>query len=115
MKGSAAVWVGLSALLWIAVGVAGTAVYRELDSGPSLGEHVKKVEESFTVLGLNEAQCQRLAEIIADYREGALEIHRTSETRLRELARDADAQIEALLTEEQRAKYWSMSLGAETS
>ncbi len=104
-------WVGLSSVLWVLVGVVGASFWLQPPKRLGPDEIAARVSETVRDLELTSAQEQKLEEIVRTYRESVKKADREFADRLRELQGRADTDIESLLTEEQRDRYLARVYG----
>ena len=112
MRERALPWLALNALLWAAVGSAGTWLLRQ-DAGAAQGPDAvaQQVDEALDELGLDPQRRAEVEEILADHRQEVLARYDEFYDWFDEAAARTDAEIEALLREDERALWRRRSLG----
>ena len=104
-------WVAVTTALWIVVGGLGT--YLWLNREPAAPDPGAAIRESLSVLNLNAEQKRQIDLIIRDYQELAVQADREFWSTVNAAERAADAEIEAVLTEEQKRRYFAAVVNRE--
>ena len=99
-------WVTLSTALWIVVGGLGTylMMFRQAETET---DQMEEIQESLSILNLNPQQKREIDKIIRDYQELAVQADRDFWSTVNAAEREADSRIEAVLTEEQKQRYFA--------
>ena len=113
----AALWMGVQAALWLLVGAGATWLIEEARARrPPLAEMVQHASEEaadrLDELGLTSDQQSSLQTIRDEWRRSVLAEEDAYGERVAAASAGADARIQALLTDAQRAKYRDLSLRA---